>query len=236
MSKQSGPKDLNSVPNLSSPPVKIIERQPTGFFDIPPDPALLETQSQSAPNSHTGMMHQAKVLSQPVTDDDSEELEPHWFTLPPLQPAFSAKKQMPSAKMELLLDVTNGFLQGLTSLEKLNSGLPLFQSSTSSTDTITRRSSSSKKGSKAEILKTMRESIQDLLIQRAKSPSQFDSEALANSLNKIFETALIDLNKRREFNKETTNLIKKRVQEYIDELKPFKTPSSAPTSTRSSYR
>lgn len=247
MSKQSGPNKQNSEPKLSSPPV-MINRVRTGFFDLPVDPSddYLATQSRSAPSNHSGMMEHAKPANANNKNDDegSEELGPQWFTLPPLEHASSAPKVTLSAKTQMLLNIIDGFILALKDLQKINVNLSASpeRASTASTNstaddkTLTKRYSFNKKGSKAEIIQTMITKIQVLLVQREQAPLQYDDETLANSVHKIFETAQADLKKRFEFNKETTNIIKARVQNFMDDLKPFKSPSSAPTSSRNSYR
>lgn len=257
MSKKSGPSTQNNFPTISSPSMKI-ERQNTGFFDLPPDPneSSLTSQSHSAPNSHSGMMQHAKSLtSQHDTDDDSEDSPkgPHWFTLPPL-PQKPQTKNTRSAQTEYLLTIIDGFVQGLESLQEINTSLSASpakmihqdaqrsDSSTSRTShnstnsLLTRRASFNKRGSKAEIIETMKTKILVLLSQRETSPEQISDENLANSIHQIFQDGLSNLSKRIELNKDKTNMIKARIQNFIEELKPFTAPSSAPTSTRNSYR
>ncbi|MGE3318037.1 MAG: hypothetical protein AB7I18_01965 [Candidatus Berkiella sp.] len=221
--------------NMKSGPSKpvTIQRQSNGFFDLPPAP---QAESCSAP-SHFDMTQVKNSLTN-KPDDDDNELDEHWFTLPPLDDTPSSP----------LLVIINGFLKGLESLQTLNARFS--SSSNKAGATTSSRSSSSsthsqaddktlvfnKKGSKAEIIATMKLKIEVLLVKREREPFNYNNLTLVNELDKIFKEALTSLKKRIEFNKDTTNIIKSRIEGFREELKPFKISSSAPTSARSSYR
>lgn len=241
MSKQSGPNNRNRESNLFSHPVNI-QRKPTGFFDIPQAP---QNEARSAP-SHFDMTQVKNSLTDNANDDHTE-LDEHWFTLPSIDDAPFPRKAC-EGDPSPLIDIIKGFVQGLESLQALNESLSSSADKTATT-TSSRSSSSStnsqaddktlvfnKKGSKAEIIATMKIKIEVLLVKNEREPDNFSNLTLVNELEIIFKEALACLKKRIEIHKQTTNLIKARIEGFLEELKPFKTPSSAPTSARSSYR